>query len=942
MFTLKSPTLNITGAIDAELTTHPVLTAAITQSPYLGRLCRMRPETVRRIEAGEAARCVADAIETARDIPDDTPHADAKRILRQAKADIHLSLATLDLSCEWDWVPVTRSFSEFADAATETALRLCCYQAAQSGWIEWKDQTKPLPGLFILALGKLGAYELNYSSDIDIVAMFDPDIFPSAARQPGDAARRIIQAMAKMLEDQTEHGYVLRVDLRLRPDPRSTSVAVSVHSAEAYYENVGQNWERMAYIKARACAGDDKAAHDFLKTMVPFVWRRHLDFWALEDIRAIKQQIHSTGGHQGLDDVEFDVKLGRGGIREIEFFAQTQQLIHGGRNPDLRHLRTIETLRALAAAGHITDETAIELSDVYAELRGIEHRIQMLNDAHTHTLPDREDTRLRVAKLCGYSDLVTFDADVRSLRETVRKHYSELFRSPDDIEGGIEGNLVFTGVDIDPGTVKTLSDLGFSNPESIIADFQAWHRGSIRATRTTRGQQLLTALEPRLFQHMSETGNPDAAYQGLKTFLGGLSAGIQTLSLLAANPVILDDLINMFAMAPQLARDLGSRPNLLESLLDGGFTDDLSEDTCGHFEAIAEVGETDAFDFEGAMNEVRRNFRDAHFRIRFKMLNDVSVWPDVGHCFSDLADGCIRALVPVALREAERKLGPAPGKWVICGLGKLGSRDLTANSDLDMMVIFESDASELGAPQFFARATQRLITALSAQTEEGLLYEADMQLRPSGRAGPVAVKLSAFADYYRNDAWTWEHMALTRLRAIAGDADLIAKVMAEKQALLSIPRPAEKIIADAWDMRDRLLRERPAAHEFDVKLIKGGMIDVEFLVQTVQLLKPDFHWDGRTVDTVLKQVPETGLLSVGEAETLQQAYRLYRGILTYQRAALETARPADEWPGTLKRLMAKALSVADFDKIHEQVQSSERDVWDIVCRKLQPGSTEWL
>ena len=936
---LKPVAGNLAPGMDTAVNDLPCMASASRVAPYLQRLCRMRPETVKAIVGHGAEHCVAQAIETVSALAANTPDSDARRILRQAKADIHLALASLDLCCSWDWDQVTEAFSDFADAATQAALRIACWQIAEKGWIEYADPAHPLPGLFILSLGKLGAKELNYSSDIDVVAMFDPDRLPEGKMSPGEVAPRIIQLMTQILEHPTEHGYVLRVDHRLRPDPRSTPVCISTTSAELYYESVGQNWERMAYIKARPCAGDELAAQAFLETMMPFVWRRHLDFWALEDIRAIKQQIHSTGGHQGLENPEFDVKLGRGGIREVEFFAQTQQLVHGGRNPILRQKRTVDALAMLAREGHISEETASDLTHIYGLLRGIEHRIQMLNDEHTHSLTAREEQRTKVATLAGYDDLPRFDADVSQLRKQVHDYYSDLFHETEPLSG-VEGNLVFTGVDIDPETVRTLSGLGFSNPEKIISDVQGWHRGTIRATRSQRGRHLLTALEPRLFQHMSETGNPDAAYTGLKTFLHGLSAGIQTLSLLAANPVILKDLIDLFSMAPRIAKDLASRPNLLESLLDGGFTDDLTEDTCGHFGTIASIANDDTLDFEQAMNEVRRNFRDAHFRIRFKLLNDVRIAETAGLRFSELADCCIRALTPVALREVERKLGPPGGRWAICGLGKLGSRDLTAGSDVDLMVIYQPDEGALDATTFFTRATQRLITAISAQTEEGHLFEADMQLRPSGRAGPVAVRFSAFQEYYRNDAWTWEHMALTRLRVIAGDPALAEIVMAEKNNLLGQSRDRDMILKDAIDMRERLLRDKPAKHEYDLKLVKGGMIDVEFIVQVLQLIHTDIEWGNRTVDDVLNIAAAADILTRDDASTLLSAYEQYRTYLSYQRAALDQNLHIDQWPEALKRTVAKALNSASVEAVKSELMDAQKAVWSVFCRKLQYQTTE--
>ena len=939
MFKLTTPRHNPSAQTEDLREKLPdALAAALPNSPYLTRLARMRPETVLDLKTSDGqglTQRVMEKVEALRSDPDETS---VLRGLRQSKSDIHLILSQLDLSCQWNWQSVTSSLSRFADAAIETALWLACRKAADRGWIDWQDPSPPVPGLFLLSLGKLGGYELNYSSDVDLVALYDPDIFPSAATNAADAARRIIQAMSQHLENLTEHGYVLRVDLRLRPDPRSTPVAMSTQAAEVYYESRGQNWERMAYIKARPCSGDLRAAHAFLKEMEPFVWRRHLDFWALEDIRAIKQQINSSRGQLDMNDADFDVKLGPGGIREIEFFAQTQQLIHGGRNNNLRQPRTLEALEALAAAQHVDQQCASDLSEAYGYLRAIEHRIQMVNDEHTHTLNRFDEKRDQVAALCGYASLKEFDQDVRDIRKLVNGYFAELFRETGTLQG-VEGNLVFTGVDDDPGTVENLKRLGFSEPSRVISEFQTWHRGGIRATRNQRGRHLLTAMERRLFQLMSETGNPDAAFEGLKLFLTGLTSGVQTLSLLAANPALLEDIISIFSVSPKIARELGARPALLEALLVGEFLAPLSEDSCGHLAAISQVADDLVDEFEDAMNQIRRLFHDAHFRIRFKTLQDPVSVCDSGMAFTTLADTCIQALAPVALRQAEISLGPAPGKWLVCGLGKLGSKDLTADSDLDMLVVY-APTDDLEAPRFFTRATQRLITALSAQTQEGQLYEADMQLRPSGRSGPVAVRFSAFSEYYRKDAWTWELMALTRLRPIVGDRGLAEKLLQDKQAILSLPRDTNTIAVDAGDMRSRLLKDRPAKHGFDLKLVKGGMIDVEFIVQVLQLQNPDKDWGWRTVRHVLERSEAYGVLTGLEASLLQNAYDLYSGILAFQRIALPGPAMPEQWPDVLRSRTAQGLGYPSFDHVVNELNAAKSNVWDIFCKKLQFSPTD--
>ena len=910
---------------------------AAESAPYLGRLLRLHEQDRERLAKNEAEDILRDSLACMRALDPQTPAEDIRRILRQCKAQTHLSLAALDLTRKWDWAAVTHAFSDFADAAVQAALQLACREAAEAGWITHDDKSSPLPGLFILALGKLGGHELNYSSDIDLIALYDPDTFPSASRSASDAASRIIKAMTRHLEDRTEHGYVLRVDLRLRPDPRSTPVAVSTRAAELYYESVGQNWERMAHIKARHCAGDKAAAAQYLDLLEPFVWRRHLDFWALDDIRAVKQQIHSEGGHAGLSDQEFDVKLGRGGIREIEFFVQTQQLIYGGRDPVYRQSDTFSGLSALENGGQVEAAKGETLRTAYRVLRDLEHRIQMLNDDHTHTLKADPEFRERVARLCGLEADTSFENALQSTRQAVHTVFSELFGETERLSG-VKGNLVFTGVDPDPGTMDTLSNLGFSDPLSVINEVQGWHRGQLKATRSARGRTLLTALEPAVFQHMGETGRPDAAYKGFKTFMEGLSAGVQTLSLLTSNPAILKDLIDAFSIAPQLANDLAKRPELLETLLDGGLSAPCLDDAPGHFDDLRQLADSPDSSFEEGINAVRRVFRDAHFRIRYKTLQDPKEIFESGEAYTRLADACLKAVEPLAINETTRRFGQPPGRWVICGLGRLGIRDMTATSDLDLMVIFEPNEG-VSAAHFFAKATQSLITALSAQTEEGFLYEADMALRPSGRAGPVAVRLSAFSDYYENEAWTWEHMALTRLRVITGDPDLTSKVTAEKERLLSLHRDREKVRKNALDMRQRLLREKPPRHSFDFKRVKGGLMDIDFLMQASQIMFPSHEWGNRSHNEI-SVLAATGMFTESEVAQLLSAQTDMRALLALERAALDGSGAGEDWPPALQARAAALLAEDSFKTLLDRVDRAQTSVWTIFCEKMQPNATE--
>jgi len=481
------------------------LRLAAKRSDYLAHVERRRPEVFEQIGSGPDG-VLADALGSMDAAGAMTGPLDAPmRAMRLAKEAAHVAIAAGDLSGLWSLDDVVERLTQLADASVKSALRLAVRSAWASGSLGETRDSDEMPGLFILAMGKMGARELNYSSDIDLIVLFDLDLLPVKGMRVKEGMLRLTRDLVRVLEERTADGYVFRTDLRLRPDPASTSPAVSTQFATSYYESVGQNWERMAHIKARVCAGEAATGAAYLQELMPYVWRRHLDYWAIADIHSIKRQIHSHGGHAELVSPDFDVKLGRGGVREIEFYAQVQQLILGGRRPELRAPRTKGALAAMADAQVIAPEIAEDLSRAYDFLRAIEHRIQMLNDEQTHRLPDVVTKRAAIAALSGYADQQLFEADIASVRRTVHGAYSDLFAAEEKLSGEA-GNLVFTGVDDDPGTVATLTNLGFSDPARIIHVFQQWHRGSIPATRSARAQQLLTSLGPRLLEAMSRAG----------------------------------------------------------------------------------------------------------------------------------------------------------------------------------------------------------------------------------------------------------------------------------------------------------------------------------------------------------------------------------------------------------------------------------------------------
>ncbi len=833
------------------------------QAPYLRRLYQkyagiLQAETVE--QAFETALARLEEIEVS------APEADVMSKLRDAKGLAHAAIAALDLSQSDTPFQTTERITRFADASVQVALQYALHRHECDG-----------AGLFLIALGKMGAFELNYSSDIDMVAFFEPEVFVGGPRGQEDTANRIIQSAMRLLEKQTADGYVFRTDLRLRPDPSSTPVAMSTQRAEIYYTTLGQNWERMVWIKARPVAGDLAAATKFISRLEPFVWRPQLDYWAIADVHAIKNMINTkvAGRRQQANN---DVKLGPGGIREIEFFAQTQQIILGGRLPSLRACRTVSALDDLVRHDVVKAEVNADLQRAYPFLRGVEHRIQMLGDQQTHSLPADAGERGRVAALCGFNGVTELDEAVRFVRETVHAHYANLFVDESrKRQAATDGNLVFTGVDPDPGTVDTLLDLGFVDPENVILQVSRWHRGRMPATRSARGRELLTALLPDALRAMGKTGQADAALMQFSRFLEGLSSGVQTLSMLLAEPKLLEDLVATLALAPQIGTGLAKRPSVLEAL--------VSENVRRRRpEVDLEAG------FESAMDQVRQWHSEESFLIGHRLLHGALAVNRAGEAWSELAETCIELMAAAAEAETIRRFGSPPGVWSIAAMGKLGGHEMTAGSDLDLIVIYDRAGHE-EAQAWFTRFTQRLIAALSADTAKGYLYEVDMRLRPSGRAGPVATSVEAFERYHFNEAWTWEIMALTRLRPVAGDASLNARITEIAKAAIVRAAGNPALDRDILDMRRRLLQEKPPAGDWDIKHRLGGLIDLEFIVQKALLKSGRADVLHTSIDDAIRLLTQIGAFSEDEGKRLGEAAGWLQAVQQVQRLAFG-AQPA--------------------------------------------------
>ena len=773
--------------------------------------------------------------------------------LRQTKRRAALWTALCDICGLWPLEQVTEALTTFADLAVTTAVQLLVAEEIRRGKLP--DSDAPAAGMVVLAMGKMGAGELNYSSDIDLICLYDETRYKGCEHDARAAFIRVTRRLAATLGDITADGYVFRTDLRLRPDASVTPVCISMAAAEAYYEAEGRTWERAAYIKARPCAGDLAAGHRFLKTLAPFVWRKHLDFAAIQDAHDMRLRIRDHRGLRGKLAVEgHDLKLGQGGIREIEFFTQTRQLIAGGRDTTLRARGTIDGLQALAAKDWVPAEVADELADHYRQHRELEHRLQMVLDEQTHRLPATADGVARIAAFMD-QDAPAFRSALLSRLARV-EYLTDSFFAPGQAESGPE----------------------LSERAAAIVE-RWWH---FPALRSERARRIFRRVRPVLLQKLTRAANPDEALVELDAFLAGLPAGVQIFSLFDANPTLVDLIIDITATAPALARHLARNAAVLDAVIGGSFFAAWP----GRAALTADLDQRLAAldDYEKALDSARVWTREWHFRVGVHHLRGLIDAFEAGKHYAELAEAVVAALWPVVVASFAAKHGQPPGRGaVVMGMGSLGAGRLNAGSDLDLIVLYDADGVEtssgprpLAARLYYARLTQAMVTALTAPMAEGRLYEVDMRLRPSGRQGPVAASLESFRSYQMTEAWTWEHLALTRARVLAGDPVLGDPALGDevetlRRLILTEKSQGPRIAADVADMRARLADAKPGGAAWEAKLGPGKLMDIELLAQMMALCSAS---PARTVERQLAAGGTAGLVSQMDETVLLDAYRL--------------------------------------------------------------------
>ncbi|MBX7528107.1 bifunctional [glutamine synthetase] adenylyltransferase/[glutamine synthetase]-adenylyl-L-tyrosine phosphorylase [Qipengyuania vesicularis] len=863
---------------------------ARSHAPFLARGLERLPDLAGLLEEGEGEA----ALHLAKDAGGGI--ADTGLALRREKRALGLVLAIGDLAGAFDLEKVMRELSLFADRALHSAIA-----AAISRRVEGAEPR----GMIGLALGKHGAGELNYSSDIDPILLYDPGSLPRRDRdEPGEAAQRYAREVVRMLSEVTSDGYVFRVDLRLRPASEVSPLAIPLDAAITHYESSALAWERAAFIRARACAGDIAAGEAFLDHIRPFVWRRSLDFGAIDEVRRLTHRIRDKQSGPREPAPGYNVKLGRGGIREIEFFAQTHQLIHGGRDPSLRHKQTRAALDALAKTGRIAEEDAAALGESYDALRRIEHRLQMVGDQQTHTLPSGEALD-NVARLDGFADGASWLAHIAATTAPVAERYDALL-AEDEISVPSDSPHV--------AAPKAATEL---DPE-LAERVRGWTDGRYPPLRSSAALSAFEAIRPKLLRSIAASQDPERAVARWESLLSRMTSAINLFRLLEARPGLLQLLADCLTLAPPLADAIARRPELVDALIDRSALDlPGTRDELAAAIRRGERGDT----YEDRLDRIRIVTGETRFALGVQVMEATHDPLDIAAALSRVAEAALECAQEAAEEEFARKHGRIDGgELLVLGLGRLGGGALTYASDLDIVYLFsgspeaESDGERpLGATLYFNRLAQRVSAALSVPTAEGALYEVDTRLRPQGTQGPLAVSLESFERYQREDAWTWEHMALTRARVLTGSEDGRNAVDAVLSDVLRRERDEEELLADLLKMRNEMAAHKPAKGPLDAKLLRGGLVDIEFLVHFLQLR--DRKGQTPSIRSALAELPEL--------EELTGAHDLMTRLLVGTRLlAPDLAIPGDG----PRAILARLCEADDFEALLDRLAASRRDV----------------
>jgi glutamate-ammonia-ligase adenylyltransferase len=883
------------------------LDRAAAFSPFLRSLIERHEDLADLLSTGAVAEALASCGAGLEDAP-------VARRLRLERARTALVLAVGDLAGALTLEQVVEELSDLADRSLDTAIAAA---------IRERTPDAEPRGFGVIALGKHGGRELNYSSDIDPIFLYDPATLPHRAREEAsEAAVRIGRRVVELLQARDADGYAFRIDLRLRPSPEVTPIALPIDALITYYESSAVAWERAAFVRARAAAGDIALGQSFLDAIRPFVWRRSLDFGAVREMRAMSHRIRAQHGREAFGP-GYDLKRGRGGIREVEFFTQIHQLIHGGRDRALRSPATLPALEALARAGIVPHGEADTLAGAYRLFRTVEHRLQMVDDRQTHELPRDRQALDNVARLHGLGDGAALLEQLRPCVEAVGRIY-------DALEG--EGAQ---GLPVGEALAPALREAGFDPPDPARAVIERWRGGGVRAVQSPAAREALEEVLPGLVEALGRAPDPNAALHRMDDIVCGLPSAINFFRLLAARPPLARLLGDILTHAPTLAAALGRRPELLDGLIDATAFEPAPpvEELVRAFRA-AESG-----DYERLLDHVRRSVGEKRFALGVQIIEGAGDPLEVAAGYSRVAEAALDVLAAATVADHARQHGHVPGsELVILALGRLGGGALTHASDLDLVYLFTGDIHDssdgpkpLEATRYYNRLAQRVTAALSVPTAAGALYEVDTRLRPSGAKGLLAVTVDSFAEYQRDSAWTWEHMALTRARPVFGSDAARAKVRSVIEDVLRRPRDPGKLLRDVASMRAEMAKHKPPAGPLDAKLVEGGLVDLEFCVHTAQLE----HGAGLNprLGPAVAELVDAGLLPA----TFAGAHDMLTRMLVTLRLV---APDAQDPPPPTRALVARACGFESWDALLEgyaEARQSVRDEWARIVARSEGG-----
>lgn len=919
------------------------IAAILTHAPHLLFLARRFGDDIARILAGDAADIIDEAHEifrqSIRHVDDDTK---AMNAIRHFRGRVSFAAALGDIAGLTEMDSQFRWLSDAATYAVKETAHFLMRQAARRGLAKPPQDSLSGCGWIIFAVGKLGAEELNYSSDIDLIIMHDPDANP--LNDPATAQSFYVaqtRALVKLLSAATADGIGWRVDLRLRPDPGATAVSIQIAAALGYYESIARTWERAAFIRARPIAGDIEAGQGFLDEIQPFIWRRSLDYTVMDDMRTMLRRSPDSSEWTG-----FNLKTGHGGIRTIEFFTHVLQLVFGGREPEIRQHRTPQALHMLANKNWITLPQAEELVVLYKLLRRAEHRLQMIADQQTHSLPRDDDSLNNFARFMGHET-------AQSLCDTLAEILSEvsdmtahdllddmLSAKGKDMSGPVAEDTKTIDIFLEDQEqlVTWLGTIGFERPTDVATALSGWIAGRIPATRGERSRMLLGRLMPELLRQLAKGAQPDNAFAALAYFIEGLPASVQIFSLLDYNRHLARLLCDIIVLSPRLTQILKRNPMLFELLLYKEFFDPLPDanSIAGHIREII-AGQA----VEDALDNIKRHTRELRFRAELQAISLSSDRYVLERSLSAIADATIQTVLELARTDMERRHGKIPGMCGIIALGRLGIEQLTATSDLDILFVYDapddarSDGTRsLDAASYYIRLTQTFVSWLTTQSAEGALYEVDLRLRPEGSAGAVATPLDRLAHYIDTDIWLWEKLALTKARFVAGDNDLSGMAMNTICDTINQAHNRDDVMASIADMQKRMATQRSSASKWQLRLQAGGLGDLDLLVQGLRLIHGDHFTDcGQTAADILSILDAADLIDKSDATILVNAHMVMGNAQHALRLSMESALVIDDdLPPILGQFLSSWLDIADINHVAVTLDDMRASVREIITR----------